>query len=68
MMFVLLNELNKIKKVKKILFITLSNIGDAILTTPVLEYLHQKYPKAKIDIVGDFRSKEIFNNCNYKNI
>jgi len=67
MMFVLLNELNKIKKVKKILLITLSNIGDAILTTPVLEYLHQKYPKAKIDIVGDFRSKEIFNNCNYKN-
>jgi heptosyltransferase-3 len=54
--------------IKKILFITLSNIGDVILTTPVLEYLHTKYPKAKIDIVGDLRSKEIFDACRYKNI
>ena len=41
--------------IKKILFITLSNIGDVILTTPTLEYLHSIYPKAKIDIVGDLR-------------
>jgi len=54
--------------IKKILFITLSNIGDVILTTPVLDYLHSIYPKAKIDIVGDLRSKEIFDACNYKNI
>ena len=52
---------------KKILFITLSNIGDALLTTPVLEYLHQKHPKAEIDIVGDLRSQEIFSACDYKN-
>ena len=52
---------------KKILFITLSNIGDAILTTPVLEYLHQMHPKAKIDIVGDLRSQELFSGCDYKN-
>lgn len=51
--------------VKKILFVTLSNIGDVILTTPTLEALHQKYPKAVIDIVGDARSRIIFRYCPY---
>ena len=35
----------------KILLITLSNIGDAVMTTPVLEALHRRYPQAVIDIV-----------------
>jgi len=51
--------------VKKILFVTLSNIGDAILTTPTLEALHLRYPKAVIDIVGDARSRIIFRHCPY---
>ena len=50
---------------KKILFITLSNIGDAILTTPVLTKLHDMYPNAKFDIVGDARSKLVFKYCPY---
>jgi len=49
----------------KILFITLSNIGDAILTTPTLEALHLKFPKAIIDIVGDARSRILFKHCPY---
>ena len=53
--------------VKKILFITLSNIGDVILTVPTLESLHQKYPNAIFDIVGDKRSKIIFKYCPYIN-
>ena len=53
--------------VKKILFITLSNIGDVILTVPTLESLHQRYPNAVIDIVGDNRSKIIFKYCPYVN-
>ena len=52
--------------VKSILFITLSNIGDAIMTTPVLEALHRKYPEAKIDILGDVRSQIVFKYCPYR--
>ena len=55
------------KKVKKILFITLSNIGDVILTTPTLEALHFKYPNAIFDIVGDKRSRILFKYCPYIN-
>ncbi|HYN54722.1 MAG TPA: glycosyltransferase family 9 protein [Methylotenera sp.] len=51
--------------VKKILFVTLSNIGDVVLTTPTLEALHQQYPEALIDIVGDSRSEILFKHCPY---
>lgn len=51
---------------KQILFVSLSNIGDAIMTTPVLQALHQKFPDSEIDIVGDQRSSEIFLNCPYR--
>ncbi|OGT35292.1 MAG: hypothetical protein A2W28_08415 [Gammaproteobacteria bacterium RBG_16_51_14] len=50
----------------RILFITLSNIGDAIMTTPVLQALHQIYPDATIDIVGDRRSGQVFQYCPYR--
>lgn len=53
------------KPVRKILFITLSNIGDVILSTPALEALHQTYPDAVIDIVGDARSDIVFRHCPY---
>jgi len=49
-----------------ILFITLSNIGDAVMTTAVLERLHQLYPRAAIDIVADRRSSELFSHCPYR--
>ncbi|MDC6484722.1 glycosyltransferase family 9 protein [Methylophilaceae bacterium] len=55
------------KDVEKILFITLSNIGDVILTTPTLESLHFKFPNATFDIVGDKRSKLLFKYCPYMN-
>ncbi|MDP2928048.1 MAG: lipopolysaccharide heptosyltransferase II [Candidatus Omnitrophota bacterium] len=46
----------------KILFITLSNIGDCILTLPVLDFLRQKYPDAAITCLVPPRPKEIFIN------
>jgi lipopolysaccharide heptosyltransferase II len=46
----------------KILFITLSNIGDCILTLPVLDFLRQKYPHALITCLVSLRSREIFIN------
>ena len=52
--------------VQSILVITLSNIGDAIMTTPVLEALHRRYPQAMIDLVADRRSSEVFSHCPYR--
>ena len=48
---------------KTILLITLSNIGDAVMTTPVIQALHNKYPRAVMDIVADARSSEVFRHC-----
>ncbi|MBU0502794.1 MAG: lipopolysaccharide heptosyltransferase II [Candidatus Omnitrophota bacterium] len=47
-------------EVKKILFITLSNIGDVIMTLPVFDYLKSNFPKALITIVTGPRPSEIF--------
>lgn len=52
--------------VQSILFVTLSNIGDAVLTTPTLAWLHQRYPDAVIDIVCDPRSVDLFVHCPYR--
>jgi len=60
-----MNKIIKDKNIKKILFITLSNIGDVILTTPTLEALHSKFPNATFDIVGDKRSEILFKYCPY---
>jgi heptosyltransferase-2 len=46
----------------KILFITLSNIGDCILSLPVLDALRNEYPEAKISCLVSERPKEIFRN------
>ena len=62
-----MKKIPKDKNIKKILFITLSNIGDAILTTPTLEALHFKYPNAVFDIIGDKRSRILFKYCPYMN-
>lgn len=51
--------------VPRALFITLSNIGDLILTTPALEALHAAYPEHLVDIVGDARSSELLRACPY---
>lgn len=48
------------------LFISLSNVGDAIMTTPALEVLHRCDPAALIDIVADRRSAEVFEHCPYR--
>ena len=51
---------------RTILLITLSNIGDALMTTPVLEALHHQYPQAVIDIVTDARASDLFEYCPYR--
>ena len=63
----MMKKITKVKNVKRILVITLSNIGDVILTTPTIESLHSKFPNATFDIVGDKRSKILFKYCPYMN-
>ncbi len=50
----------------RILFITLSNIGDLVMTTPLLEALHAAYPAHVIDIVADSRSSALLRACPYR--
>jgi len=47
-------------KINKILFITLSNFGDVILTLPALDYLRARFPQAEITVMVGNRPKEIF--------
>jgi lipopolysaccharide heptosyltransferase III len=51
----------------KILFIGLSNVGDVIMTTPVLKALHTKFPSASFDIVADKRSMNLYGNYPFLN-
>ena len=59
--------MKKTKHEKRILFITLSNIGDVILTIPTLLKLSKRYKNATFDIVGDDRSKILFKYCPFIN-
>jgi len=47
-------------KVSKILFVTLSNIGDCILTLPVLDCLRKDFPEAEITVIVGPRPAQIF--------
>ncbi|MDD5496286.1 MAG: glycosyltransferase family 9 protein [Candidatus Omnitrophica bacterium] len=47
-------------QVKRILVITLSNVGDVILTTPVLRRLAREFPDSRIDVMVGPSGKELF--------
>ncbi len=47
-------------KIKKMLFISLSNIGDIILTTPALRVLCEAFPEARMDIMVGPNGVELF--------
>ncbi|MDO8525020.1 MAG: glycosyltransferase family 9 protein [Candidatus Omnitrophota bacterium] len=49
-------------QVKRILVISLSNVGDIILTTPVISALAKEFPKVRIDVIVGPRGKEIFDH------
>jgi heptosyltransferase-2 len=48
------------RRISKILFISLSNIGDAILTLPAMDELLQEYPQADITVICGERPRELF--------
>ena len=47
-------------RIKRILVITLSNIGDIILTTPVIRALSKEFPGSRIDVMVGPNGKDIF--------
>lgn len=53
-----------LKKIEKILVIGLSNIGDIILTTPVIETLKNISPKIRLDILVGPKGKEVLGKDN----
>jgi ADP-heptose:LPS heptosyltransferase len=46
--------------VKRILVITLSNVGDIVLTTPVIRALSKRFPSSRIDVLVGPSGKGIF--------
>ena len=49
----------------RLLVVTLSNIGDVVMTTPVFEALATAYPNTLIDIFADARSAELLTQAPY---
>jgi len=55
-------------KIKKILVISLSNIGDCILTFPVVDILFRDFPRSKISIVtGPKAAALVEGNSHFEN-
>jgi len=53
-------KLYKNSSVKNILVITLSNIGDVVLTAPVIDILLRDYPLAKLSLVVGAKASSLF--------
>jgi lipopolysaccharide heptosyltransferase II len=49
-------------RIEKILYITLSNLGDAIMAMPSFDYLRRECPDARITVLAAPRTKCIFEN------
>ncbi|PIZ83933.1 MAG: lipopolysaccharide heptosyltransferase II [Candidatus Omnitrophica bacterium CG_4_10_14_0_2_um_filter_44_9] len=47
-------------EVKKILYITMSNLGDAMMGLPAFDLLRREYPLAKITVIAGPRTKCVF--------
>ncbi len=50
---------------RRLLVITLSNIGDVVMTTPLFEALALAYPNTRIDIFADARSASLLASAPY---
>lgn len=53
------------KNINKILLITLTNIGDAVLTLPVALVLREKFPSARLDVLLGPRPQQLFKKISY---
>lgn len=48
--------------VDKILFITLSNLGDALMALPAFDFLRRECPQSRITVIAGARTKCLFEN------
>lgn len=55
------------QSINKILIITLSNLGDVLLTTPVVYTLRKQFPNSRISVMVGPRAKEVFENDPFVN-
>lgn len=49
-------------EVKNILYITLSNLGDAMMALPAFDFLRREYPESRITVVAGPRTRCVFEN------
>lgn len=47
-------------KIERILFVTLSNIGDVVMTFPVFDRLHSRFPEARITVLSGPKARGFF--------
>lgn len=50
----------RVESPHRILLVQLDHLGDAVLTTPLLERLHAAYPEAAIDVLASPSNREVF--------
>ena len=51
-------------QVKRIILITLSNVGDIVLTMPVMKALKSNFPDARLDVmVGRSEERRVGKEC-----
>ena len=50
------------KNIRRILIVQMANIGDAVLSTPIISALANKYHHAEIHVLTGSENKDIFNN------
>jgi ADP-heptose:LPS heptosyltransferase len=46
--------------IERILFVTLSNIGDVVMTFPVFDRLHSRFPEARITVLSGPKARGFF--------
>ncbi len=56
----MLKKLSNKSEIKKILVVSLTNIGDVILTFPVIDILKKDFPSAKLSIVIGPKAESLF--------
>lgn len=53
-------KLSRSSKIKRILVVSLSNIGDVVLTLPVVDILRAAFPAAELDLIVGPKVKSLF--------
>jgi len=48
---------------RSILMVQLDHLGDAVITTALLQLIRARYPRAAIDVLASRRNSELFNAC-----